>query len=314
MAIVCVANLPAMVEWSPLVMGLPVAMFGLATLTKGPCGFYIDLTFALWTAADRLNGELQHRLEGLDLEVRGMIVDLPRESPSSNRFRFRIQHTVGEPFSGDVLLSCYRCDQRFVPGDIWRASVRLNRSMGTVNPDLFDYEGWLFTKDVAATGYIRNSATMVRLGRHPVMAVHHRLRQRIRDAINPAIEDKSLAGLLIALAIGESSEISGTQWQTLSKTGTNHLFVISGLHIGLIGSLAYKILGFLPLSMVSRSASTLLLTGLYAALAGWGVPVQRAFSMATVVEVARSLRHNVSATTMICSALFVVLLVEPLLF
>lgn len=31
MAIVCVANLPAMVEWSPLVMGLPVAMFGLAT-------------------------------------------------------------------------------------------------------------------------------------------------------------------------------------------------------------------------------------------------------------------------------------------
>lgn len=34
--------------------------------------------------------------------------------------------------------------------------------------------------------------------------------------------------------------------------------------------------------------STLLLTGLYAALAGWGLPVQRAFVMDEVVVVAGS--------------------------
>ena len=311
LAIVCVANLPVMIEWSPLVLGLPIALFGLVTRTKGLCGFYIGLMFSLWTASERLDRELHERLEGIDLEVRGIIVGLPRDSPSSNRFRFRIEHTAGDPFNGDVLLSCYRCEQRFVPGDIWRVSVRLNRPRGTVNPDLFDYESWLFTKDVMATGYIRDVASMVRLGRQPVTAVHHRVRQHIRELLTTTIEDESLAGLLIALAIGDSTAISTTQWQTLSKTGTNHLFVISGLHIGLVGSLVYKILGFLPLSIVSRSTSTLLLTGLYAALAGWGLPVQRAFVMAAVVVVARSLRRNVSATTMFCSALFAVLLIEP---
>lgn len=294
-----------------MVLGLPIALFGLLTRTKGLCGFYIGLVFSLWTAAERLDGELHDRLEGIDLVVRGIIVGLPRDSPSSNRFRFRIQHTTGDPFNGDVLLSCYRCDQRFVPGDIWRASVRLNSPRGTVNPDLFDYESWLFTKDIMATGYIRDVDTMVRLGRHPVIAVHHRVRQRIRETLTTTIKDESLAGLLIALAIGDSTAISATQWQTLSKTGTNHLFVISGLHIGLVGSLVYKVLGLLPLPIVARSTSTLLLIGLYAALAGWGLPVQRAFVMAAVVVVARSLRRNVSATTMYCSALFAVLLIEP---
>jgi len=131
------------------------------------------------------------------------------------------------------------------------------------------------------------------------------------ETLTTTIEDESLAGLLIALAIGDSTAISTTQWQTLSKIGTNNLFVISGLHIGLVGSLVYKVLGLLPLSIVARSASTLLLIGLYAALTGWGLPVQRVFVMAAVVVVARSLRRNVSATTMFCSALFAVLLIEP---
>lgn len=78
-----------------------------------------------------------------------------------------------------------------------------------------------------------------------------------------------------------------------------------------MGALAHKVLGFLPLSIVARSMSTLLSTGLYDALAGWGLPVQRAFVMAAVVVVAVSLRHNVSATTMFCSALFAVFLIEP---
>jgi hypothetical protein len=87
LAVVCVANLPLMIEWSPMVLGLPIALFGLLTRTKGLCGFYIGLVFSLWTAAERLDGELHDRLEGIDLVVRGIIVGLPRDSPSSNRFQ-----------------------------------------------------------------------------------------------------------------------------------------------------------------------------------------------------------------------------------
>ena len=118
LAIRCVANLPVMIEWSPMVLGLPIALFRLVMRAKGLSEFFIGLTYSLWTASERLDGELHERLEGIDLEVQGIIVELPRDSPSSHRFRFRVERSVGDPFDGDVMLSCYRWEQRFVPGDI----------------------------------------------------------------------------------------------------------------------------------------------------------------------------------------------------
>lgn len=62
LAIFCVANLPVMIEWSPMVLGLPIALFGLVTLAKGLSGFFVGLTYSLWAAPERLDGELHERL------------------------------------------------------------------------------------------------------------------------------------------------------------------------------------------------------------------------------------------------------------
>ena len=61
------------------------------------------------------------------------------------------------------------------------------------------------------------------------------------------------SGLLIALMVGDKSGITPSQWDILNRTGTTHLMVISGLHIGLMASLGFWLtlwvgrLGGLPL-------------------------------------------------------------------
>jgi len=154
-AIVCVANLPFLIDWSDLVVGLPLILFALTSRIRVLSSFYLGAIFPLYVAGERISAELPVGLAGKDLRVTGVVADLPRESGFASRFRFRVIRTLGEDFRGDVLISCYRCEARFVPGDVMQATLRLNRPRGTLNPDLLDYEVWLFTKNLKGAGYIR---------------------------------------------------------------------------------------------------------------------------------------------------------------
>ncbi len=138
-AIVCVANLPFLIDWSDLVVGLPLILFALTSRIRVLSSFYLGAIFPLYVAGERISAELPVGLAGKDLRVTGVVADLPRESGFASRFRFRVIRTLGEDFRGDVLISCYRCEARFVPGDVMQATLRLNRPRGTLNPDLLDY-------------------------------------------------------------------------------------------------------------------------------------------------------------------------------
>lgn len=75
------------------------------------------------------------------------------------------------------------------------------------------------------------------------------------------------------------------------KTGTSHLIAISGLHIGLVGALVFWFVRWvcLRIQLLNRVAlqsavlSSLLMAVLYAGLAGFSVPTQRALIMVTIV-------------------------------
>ena len=325
-AVVCVAHSPVIVDFEPLLVGLPLAVFGLGHRHLRPLsGFFLGALFSLYTANVRLDSELPVLLEGVELQVTGMVVGLPRSTNGNIRFRFRVDNTYGleqgssptpdQAFTGLVVLSCYRCPVNPVPGDEWQFTIKLSRPTGSVNPGMFDYEGWLFMQEIVGTGYVRNPDTAIFLGRNPVVELHNRLRMNIRDFIHKATINNETGvsdypGLLTALTIGDSSGISSADWQLLSKTGTNHLFVISGLHVGLVAGIIYKLLTFLPLPIRWVGLLTVLLTGCYSALAGFGLPAQRAFIMTAIVALATSMRRRMDVRTMFCMALLGVLLME----
>ena len=162
---------------------------------------------------------------------------MPELRDQLQRFRFRVDRCeqCGRPLT--VLLSQYDL-QPVLPGERWRLLVRLNRPRGSVNPGLFDYQAWLLAQGIDATGYVLEGE---RLSASPAVP-HQQLRSWLRQRLQMAMPMSRHAGLLLALSLGDSAQISPAQWRVLSATGTNHLLIISGLHVGLIAGLSLALL------------------------------------------------------------------------
>ncbi len=298
--------------WRPL--RLPMAALG---------GFLWAFLHATWN----LGNTLPQTLEGMDLELEGVIASLVEESPHRARFHFSVERLYSSErqfvVPRQVLLSWYGQKRpSLVVGDRWRLTVRLKRPYGFMNPGGFDYEGWLFQQRINARGYVRSKRPQIHLAAevnsHPVDRLRHYLRQRLKEQLG----DHPQAGLVAALTIGDRSAIRDKQWQVLTDTGTNHLMAISGLHVGLVAGMAFflsrrlwSLLGRAPLLLAAPRAAALiaLLTAVgYAALAGFSLPTQRALLMVAAVMGAVFLQRQISPSHILALALGGVLLLDPL--
>ncbi|MEY3759979.1 MAG: hypothetical protein RIR39_1470, partial [Pseudomonadota bacterium] len=183
-----------------------------------------------------------------------------------------------------------------------------------------DYERWLFTQGVGAVGYVRPDSKPVLLGRDSAWINISVWRQHITDRLSFLLSDRPSLGLIKALTIGDGNSITQQQWDVFRKTGTTHLVVISGSHVGLIAGLAYFLVlkvwawtGLLRWSPQRVAAvAAMLVAVFYAGLAGFSVPAQRAMIMLTVVMLAIILQRNTRPFNTLAVALFAVLAFDPL--
>ena len=304
--------LPLAIRWR--ILRLP--MMALA-------GFLWALLHATWI----LGHNLPANLEGEDVILEGTIASLVEEQPHRARFRFEVtklhhdDHPSTTPRS--VLLSWYGGERpQLVVGDRWRLTVRLKRPHGFMNPGGFDYEKWLFQQGINATGYIRTKAPQTHLSSEWYSRPVDRLRQHLRRRIGEHLEKHPQAPLITALTIGDRDAIDDERWKVLTRTGTNHLMAISGLHVGLVAGLVFfltrrlwSLLGRAPLWLAAPRAAALAAllaaTG-YAALAGFSVPTQRALIMVAVVMGAIFLQRQSTPSHSLALALGGVLLLDPL--
>jgi competence protein ComEC len=291
--------------------------------------------FAHWRLADVLPTEW----EGRDVEVTGIVAELPQRFERGMRFVFEVEEAAG-PVPRRIALSWYRQvapdqeDERAkesatidlpLPGagERWRFVVRLKRPHGNVNPHGFDYEGWLFERGIRATGYIRKSVLTERqaIQAGGLYAAIERLREATRTRIARALPDQPYAGVLAALAVGDQQAIGPDLWRLFAATGITHLMSISGLHVTMIGGLAAWLAALLwrrsprlPLlwpAQKAAAAAGFLGAFLYALLAGFGVPAQRTLYMLGVVAVALLAGRAVATAHVLGLALLIVLVLDP---
>src|SRR5690606_21202166 len=174
------------------------------------------------------------------------------------------------------------------PGELWQFEVTLRRLAGMANPGGFDYEAWLYAQGVGALGSIRQGE---RLAEPPRFAGFAALRHHLRTRITAVLEEQAGGARLIALVVGDKGVLDRQDWLVLQATGTAHLMVISGLHIGMLAAAVFGLVTLLGRIGVLRwpwprlwlaVAVVVPITTLYAILAGFGVPVQRALLMITL--------------------------------
>jgi competence protein ComEC len=119
------------------------------------------------------------------------------------------------------------------------------------------------------------------------------------------------AAMLEAMLFGDRSGLTHTLREGFERTGTFHLFVVSGLHITL---LAGGLLWLLLRLRVRESYSillTLTFTTAYALLTGFGVPVQRALLMTAAYLLARYFSRTASPLNALGTAALFVLVLSP---
>ena len=289
----------------------------------------VFLTGFLWATLHAhwlIDSELPGSLEGEDLLITGVVDSLPQERGTRTRFLF----TVDQALSGTstvkipnlIRLSWYSPDQPLIAGERWQLLVRLKRPRGFMNPGGFDYEKWLFQQGIRATGYVRSSPLNHKLtddGGYPINRLRHWIRDNLRTAL---FEYPKAAGVFIALAVGDRADIRQPVMETFVATGTSHLIAISGLHISIAAGLGYWLiqwlwrrLGRLMLMFpapIAAAFGAMLFALIYAALAGFTLPTQRALLMLLVVMSTVIQRRRISPFHSLALALMAVLLFDPL--
>jgi competence protein ComEC len=318
LAILLITRLPVLLPIVPLLPALPIAFYGLRLPMAMPaCAFFLGLIFALASAQNGLNKGFPSHLENLDLEIEGRVVSLPVRKEGIERFRLELSSIKGcdDCWSGLIMLSWYRSTIIVNPGDHLRLTVKLARPRASLNPGVFDYEGWLFFKGIRATGYVKGSEGFERITDSSISrlpsSVDHKFRAYLRNQIQKLAADSPIKGLLIALVIGESGQISTQQWQSLTKTGTNHLLIISGLHVGLVAAMTFKALSLMAIPLRWVGVFTSLFVIAYGFIAGLGLPVQRALIMTVVVLFAATINRRMTLPAIFSTSLLGVVIVDP---
>ncbi len=311
--------------WCGLLLLIIPVIFIIPPILRVVSYFFCGFLWALLYSTMIFSSHLNESLEGKNLVVEGYISSLPKVHERSTQFEFDVTDLMfqnrSQSLSGKILLTWYNTAPQLQPGDQWRFVVRLKRPHGFMNPGGFDYERWLFQKEIRARGYIRESSVNQRITFQVSDYPLQRFRYYLADSILSVLSDSPYRGIVMALAIGERQHISEEQWQVFTDTGTNHLMAISGLHVGMVSALLFFVVrylwgnfGYLSLRFPApKAAATAAIIGAfcYAALAGFSVPTQRAFIMLLVVMLCVIWQRQRAASEVLSLSLLAVLLFDP---
>lgn len=182
-------------------------------------------------------------------------------------------------------------------GQQWQLQVRLKSPHGVANQHGFDWQRWLISQNIRATGKVnpngyRRIALDLSLWQTLVYQFHKQVqmgRAYLGGQIQQQLAEHPQQAFIQALVIGNKTAINPAQWEILRDTGTMHLMVISGLHIGLaalfgmwLGRMIWWLCSPLLWSVPNIYFSVFfaaLVALLYALLAGFSLPTQRALLM-----------------------------------
>jgi len=216
-----------------LLLVLPVLGLMLLPFRTYPLALFLfGFSWACFQAQRALDDRLAPALDGQTLWVEGRVVGLPQRDERVVRFELEGATSRRARLPARLRLSWFGGpDLR--SGERWRLAVQLKRGHGLLNPAGFDYEAWLLARRISATGTIKDGQLLVPASGAWRDGIRRRLLQ---------VDAQGQSATLVALVLGDGSGLSTQTWRVLQDTGTLHLLVISGQHIGLLAGLVYALI------------------------------------------------------------------------
>ncbi|MEO8464421.1 MAG: DNA internalization-related competence protein ComEC/Rec2 [Gammaproteobacteria bacterium] len=253
-----------------------------------------------------------------DYELSGSIDTFPTLAPGQATFGFTVDAARPRSVPPRLRLTWYDAPADLAGGDAFRFTVRLRSPHGARNPGGFDYEQWLLVNGYGATGYVRGAARLP--ARTDLAATWLKFRATLAARLVAAAPDDDGAALIAALALGERYLFSDQHWADFRRTGTSHLVAVSGMHVALLGLLAFVAvrrtwlrlpMPFAAFDLEAAAAVSVVATAYYAALTGFAVPAERSLLMICVALLVLVSRRRVGAWQVLAATLLIVLMLDP---
>ncbi len=142
---------------------------------------------------------------------------------------------------------------------------------------------------------------------------YNRTADRFDQILKLGVAEKrpELANITSAMLLGRKAELSDKQDELFMRSGTMHLFAISGLHIGVIALAIHALLLITRLPRLWRFVISFVALGLYVGITGHTPSAVRAFMMVTLLQTSYLFRLPGNPLSALTASALIVLCVAP---
>ena len=210
-------------------------------------------------------------------------------------------------------------------GDIVEAPMRLKIPERYRDPGVWQYADYLLAQGIGTHATVRaakihavttdEASLQCRLYAAQSWASERMLKlvrsssnRRLPQTLRLTPDD---AGMLNAMLFGDRAGLNHDLRLGFERTGSFHLFVVSGMHVALLAGVVFWITRRLRLQDWLATLLTLTATTGYALLTGFGAPVQRALFMTAIFLIARLVSRDQSILNALGAAALGVLILSP---
>lgn len=278
---------------------------------------------AIWACVheyESFPNALPQRMVLKNIHLQGVISSIPKVGTGKTQFQFEVHQYQDKPMQTLIWMSCYQACPPMKVGEAWSGSVTLKKPKLNVLPGEMNPHYWLMSNHIEWLGVL-DGRSAVRLHTPQGIWRFQSFRERLAESLTTHLKHDHTLGLLQGLTLGVASHIEKSQWDLFRRTGTTHLVVISGEHIGLIAGFTFMCAQWiwtriprLALYIPAQQAASVLAWSVgcfYAFLCGLGAPVERAIIGFGVLLLRYFIAQRFTVWQAWRYALFIILLIEP---
>jgi competence protein ComEC len=211
-------------------------------------------------------------------------------------------------------------------GDLVTVTATIKPPERYRDPGVWDSTAWLLSQGIGIIGSAEAENLHVKVGnRHSSVAcLQHSLQTSASTRLVQFADAPSShpfpawltvshddAAMLSAMVTGDRSYLGSALRTPFERTGSFHLLVVSGLHLGIFASFVFAIGRRLRIGRLPLTALTLALSFAYVLLTGFGQPVQRAFAMLALYLIGRLLYRDRGRLNSLGFAALCLLVLDP---
>ncbi|HZD44946.1 MAG TPA: ComEC/Rec2 family competence protein [Acidobacteriaceae bacterium] len=255
------------------------------------------------------------------------------EQMQSVDLRVRFAGEPGDPLppiAGGLRLSLYAPTDATMTslgcGDLVTVTATIKPPERYRDPGVWDSPAWMLSQGIGIIGSAKAEKLHIhgRNDQRSFACLQHALQTAVSDRLMqfadiplphplPAFLTLSRddAAMLSAMVTGDRSYLGSALRTPFERTGSFHLLVVSGLHLGIFAAFVFALGRQLRIGRLPLTAITLALSFAYALLTGFGQPVQRAFAMVALYLIGRLLYRDRSRLNSLGFAALCLLALDP---